>query len=87
MLQELILVVVHSSAIFLLVLQNPLKFKQEYLKIFTSTFIYNEIIFLKTILRTTYSNKMSNVFITVQKYRFNRLLTKDRSEVTSLEYK
>ena len=25
--------------------------------------------------------------ITVQKYRFNRLLTKDPSEVTSLEYK
>ena len=25
--------------------------------------------------------------LTVQKYRFNRLLTKDPSEVTSLEYK
>ena len=31
--------------------------------------------------------KYTNLFMTVQKYRFNRLLTKDPSEITSLEYK
>ena len=31
--------------------------------------------------------KIDKISITVQKYRFNRLLTKDPSETTSLEYK